>query len=79
MLLVDIGVWWAPGLFWVVLIPTEARKEHQISGTGITSSCTLSNVGVGKQTHEPRSSANSEAAFNPWAISPHTPSFSFHT
>lgn len=36
------------GLFWVVLVPMEARKEHLIPETVITSSCKLSSVGVGK-------------------------------
>lgn len=79
MLLVDIGVQWAPGLFWVELTSMETRKEHQISGMRITSSRNLSSVGVGKQTHEPRSSAKSGAALNPWAISPHTLSLCFRT
>lgn len=79
MLLVDIEVWWEPGSFWVVLIPMRVRREQQIPRTVITSSCNLSSVGVGKQTHEPRSSAKSGAALTPWAISPHTPSFSFRT
>lgn len=65
MLLVDIGVQWAPGLFWVELTSMETRKEHQISGMRITSSRNLSSVGVGKRTHETQVFCKIRSCFEP--------------